>query len=104
MRGADGGYQVSTDRGEIRGQTVVIASGACNTPAVPAFGGEVPASVEQLTPFDYRDPAKLPDGGVLVVGASATGRAAGGRATAVGASGDPVGRGAHAHAAHVPRP
>ena len=33
----------------------------------------VPASVEQLTPFDYRDPAKLPDGGVLVVGASATG-------------------------------
>ena len=33
----------------------------------------MPASVEQLTPFDYRDPAKLPDGGVLVVGASATG-------------------------------
>ena len=33
----------------------------------------MPASVEQLTTFDYRDPAKLPDGGVLVVGASATG-------------------------------
>jgi putative flavoprotein involved in K+ transport len=73
VRGAGGGYHVSTDRGEIRAQTVVIASGACNTPAVPAFSGEVPASVEQLTPFDYRDPAKLPDGGVLVVGASATG-------------------------------
>jgi putative flavoprotein involved in K+ transport len=29
--------------------------------------------VRQLTPFDYRDPARLPDGGVLVVGASATG-------------------------------
>jgi putative flavoprotein involved in K+ transport len=29
--------------------------------------------VEQLTPFDYRDPAQLPEGGVLVVGASATG-------------------------------
>jgi putative flavoprotein involved in K+ transport len=29
--------------------------------------------VEQLTPFGYRDPAQLPDGGVLVVGASATG-------------------------------
>jgi putative flavoprotein involved in K+ transport len=52
---------------------VVIASGACNRPAVPAFSGAVPADVEQLTPFDYRDPAKLPDGGVLVVGASATG-------------------------------
>jgi putative flavoprotein involved in K+ transport len=33
----------------------------------------VPASVGQLTPFGYRDPAQLPDGGVLVVGASATG-------------------------------
>jgi putative flavoprotein involved in K+ transport len=33
----------------------------------------VPPSVEQLTPFGYRDPAKLPDGGVLVVGASAIG-------------------------------
>jgi putative flavoprotein involved in K+ transport len=52
---------------------VVIASGACNRPAVPQFKDAVPASVEQLTPFDYRDPAKLPDGGVLVVGASATG-------------------------------
>ena len=52
---------------------MVIASGAFNSPVVPPFSGEVPASVEQLTPFDYRDPAKLPDGGVLVVGASATG-------------------------------
>ena len=33
----------------------------------------MPASVEQLTPFDYRNPDQLPDGGVLVVGASATG-------------------------------
>jgi putative flavoprotein involved in K+ transport len=40
---------------------------------VPRFAGAVPASVEQLTPFGYRDPARLPDGGVLVVGASATG-------------------------------
>jgi putative flavoprotein involved in K+ transport len=40
---------------------------------VPQFKDAVPASVEQLTPFDYRDPARLPDGGVLVVGASATG-------------------------------
>ena len=32
-----------------------------------------PASVQQVTTFDYRDPDELPDGGVLVVGASATG-------------------------------
>ena len=73
VRRGDGGYLVTTSRGEIRARTVVIASGVCNEPSVPPFSHAVPASVEQLTPFGYRDPAQLPDGGVLVVGASATG-------------------------------
>jgi len=73
VRRTDDGYQVTSSRGEIRCRTVVIASGACNRPSVPLFHSAVPDSVEQLTPFDYRDPAKLPDGGVMVVGASATG-------------------------------
>jgi len=73
VRRADDGYRLTTSGGEIGCRAVVIASGACNQPAVPQFNAAVPASVEQLTPFDYRDPAKLPDGGVLVVGASATG-------------------------------
>jgi len=73
VRPAGDGYQVMTSNGEIRCRAVVIASGACNEPAVPRFKDAVPASVEQLTPFGYRDPAQLPDGGVLVVGASATG-------------------------------
>jgi putative flavoprotein involved in K+ transport len=73
VRPADDGYQVTTDRGEIAARAVVIASGACNRPTVPPLTGAVPAAVQQLTPFDYRDPARLPDGGVLVVGASATG-------------------------------
>jgi putative flavoprotein involved in K+ transport len=67
------GYHVTTSGGELACRAVVIASGACNQPSVPQFKDAVPASVEQLTPLDYRDPAKLPDGGVLVVGASATG-------------------------------
>jgi putative flavoprotein involved in K+ transport len=70
---ADGGYHVTTSRGEIHARTVVIASGACNEPSVPQFSAAVPAPAEQLTPFGYRDPGQLPDGGVLVVGASATG-------------------------------
>ena len=73
VRSADDGYFVTTSQGEIRCRTVVIASGACNQPALPTFKDEVPASVEQLTMFGYREPAQLPDGGVLVVGASATG-------------------------------
>jgi putative flavoprotein involved in K+ transport len=73
VRRADDGYGVLTNRGEIRCRAVVIASGAFNRPAVPPLRQAVPASVEQVTPFDYREPARLPDGGVLVVGASATG-------------------------------
>ncbi|ACU75094.1 FAD-dependent pyridine nucleotide-disulphide oxidoreductase [Catenulispora acidiphila DSM 44928] len=67
------GYRVRTDQGEIQTRTVVIASGACNLPIVPAISSAVPESIRQLTPFDYTGPDELPDGGVLVVGASATG-------------------------------
>ena len=73
VRRVDDGYHVTTGRGEIHCRAVVIASGACNLPTVPRFAVAVPTSVEQLTPFDYRDPTTLPHGGVLVVGASATG-------------------------------
>jgi putative flavoprotein involved in K+ transport len=73
VRRTDDGYQVSTSRGEIRCRAVVIASGACNQPTMPPFAAAAPPSVQQLTTFDYREPGQLPDGGVLVVGASATG-------------------------------
>ncbi|WP_432994882.1 NAD(P)-binding domain-containing protein [Dactylosporangium sp. CA-233914] len=68
-----GGYRVRTSGGEILCRAVVIASGACNRPAVPALAAALPPAIEQRTPFDYRGPEQLPDGGVLVVGASATG-------------------------------
>jgi putative flavoprotein involved in K+ transport len=73
VRRTDGGYRITTSRGEIRSRSVVIASGACNRPVVPGFAEAVPRDVEQLTSFDYRNPDQLPDGGVLVAGASATG-------------------------------
>jgi putative flavoprotein involved in K+ transport len=73
VRRTDDGYNVTTNRGEIRCRAVVIASGACNQPVVPRFSDAVPATIQQLTPFDYGNPTRLPDGGVLVVGASATG-------------------------------
>jgi putative flavoprotein involved in K+ transport len=73
VRQAGDGYDVTTSHGLVHARTVVIASGACNQPAVPPLCDAVPASVGQVTPLRYRDPAQLPDGGVLVVGASATG-------------------------------
>ena len=69
----DAGYRLETSRGPIAARTVVLASGACNVPVVPAIAGGAPADVLQVTPFDYGNPDRLPEGGVLVVGASATG-------------------------------
>ncbi len=73
LRCVDDGYVVTTTHGAIQARAVVIASGACNRPTVPAFADGLPGNVEQLTPLDYRNPEQLPQGGVLVVGASATG-------------------------------
>ena len=73
LRQADGGYDVVTDQGTWRCRCVVLASGACNLPSVPAFAGAVPDSVEVVNPLEYRSPDGLPEGEVLVVGAAATG-------------------------------
>jgi putative flavoprotein involved in K+ transport len=73
VRRVDDGYRVTTSSGELQARTVVIASGACNRPTVPALADALPRQIDQVTAFDYRNPAQLADGGVLVVGASATG-------------------------------
>jgi putative flavoprotein involved in K+ transport len=73
IRPADDGYDVSTSGGEIRCRCVVLASGACNVASVPALAAGVPSSIAQVTPFEYGNPDRLPEGGVLVVGGSATG-------------------------------
>ena len=73
VRQIDDGYHVATTNGDFRCRTVVLASGACNLPSVPALQQGVPASITCLTPLHYRNPDQLPEGGVLVVGASATG-------------------------------
>jgi putative flavoprotein involved in K+ transport len=52
---------------------VVLASGACNIPCVPKLAQAVPPAIRTLTPMSYRNPDQLEPGGVLVVGASATG-------------------------------
>ena len=39
----------------------------------PPVSDAVPSSVTTLTPMEYRNPDQLAEGGVLVVGASATG-------------------------------
>lgn len=66
-------YLVVADRDAWRCRTVVLATGACNIADVPGMGSANPSTIAQLTPMQYRNPGQLAEGGVLVVGASATG-------------------------------
>jgi putative flavoprotein involved in K+ transport len=81
------GYEVVTNRGVWTCAAAVIASGGCVAASVPAFAAALPDSVTSVTPLAYRSPGSLPDGGVLVVGASATGAQL---AEEISASGRPV--------------
>ncbi len=66
-------YQVITDRGVWYCRSVVLATGGFNLPKVPPIAAALPSTVESITPMDYRRPSDLREGGVLVVGVSATG-------------------------------
>ena len=71
---ADGAeMSVLTDHHRWLARAVVIATGYCDVPAMPRIAQKLPPDILQLTPSSYRRPSQLPDGGVLVVGASASG-------------------------------
>jgi putative flavoprotein involved in K+ transport len=70
---AGSGYRIDTPVGAWACDAVVLATGAANRASVPAAARAVPPGITQLTPLEYRRPDLLPEGGVLVVGASATG-------------------------------
>ena len=73
VEATDGGYRVTTNQGVWTASNVVIATGYCDVPFVPAMGDALSKDIFQIVPTRYRNPAQLPEGGVLVVGASASG-------------------------------
>lgn len=73
VRQIDDGYEVVSDHGTWRSRCVVLAGGACNRANIPEFAAAVPARVDQVNPLEYRRPDQLADGGVLIIGAAATG-------------------------------
>jgi putative flavoprotein involved in K+ transport len=70
---AGGRFLVATDRGTWRADHVVVATGHNDRPHVPEVSAHLRPWVHQTTPSAYRNPDELPDGGVLVVGAAASG-------------------------------
>jgi putative flavoprotein involved in K+ transport len=67
------GYRVETDQGSWSSTNVVIATGVEGRPHVPSVERALSPSIHQVVATRYRNPQSLPPGGVLVVGASASG-------------------------------
>jgi putative flavoprotein involved in K+ transport len=66
-------FSVRTPDEQIQATTVVLASGFQNVPRVPTQAGRLAPRVFQLHAAEYRDPSRLPEGAVLVVGSAQSG-------------------------------
>jgi putative flavoprotein involved in K+ transport len=70
----DGGFLVSTDNGSrLAARQVIVATGPFRQPNVPVFAAELDPSIRQFHSHEYRNPAQLREGAVLVVGLSHSG-------------------------------
>ena len=70
---AGAGFAVHTGDAVWSARSVVIATGYHSRAKVPELAAGLAPEVAQLTAAGYRSPSSLPDGGVLVVGCSASG-------------------------------
>ncbi|HSK16899.1 MAG TPA: NAD(P)-binding domain-containing protein [Gaiellaceae bacterium] len=68
-------YLVRAGEHRLEAENVVVAAGAFqhDHPVVPPFASELDPGIRQLHSADYRSPAQLADGPVLVVGAAHSG-------------------------------
>jgi putative flavoprotein involved in K+ transport len=67
------GYRVATDSRSWQARQVVIATGTTEQPQLPPTIERLDPDICLVTSSQYRNPTRLPSGGVLVVGASASG-------------------------------
>jgi putative flavoprotein involved in K+ transport len=67
------GWALRTTEGDLRARTVVVATGGENVPRTPALAGALSNRIAQYHAADYRNPALLPEGAVLVVGSAQSG-------------------------------
>ena len=69
----DGGFRLDTTDGVVTADQVVVATGGYHDPIVPRWADGLDPGVLQLHSSQYRTPADLPDGAVLVVGSGQSG-------------------------------
>jgi putative flavoprotein involved in K+ transport len=73
VRSIGDGYRVVTQQDTWHCKAVVLATGAFNIAQVPKLSAELPSGIAQLNAAQYRNPECLEAGGVMVVGAAASG-------------------------------
>lgn len=66
------GFKVTTSDGSYEAQNVVVATGPFQIPDIPSLVPEN-AGIHQIHSSAYRNPGRLPAGGILVVGAGSSG-------------------------------
>ncbi|MGW5959622.1 MSMEG_0569 family flavin-dependent oxidoreductase [Methylorubrum thiocyanatum] len=69
----DGLFSVETSEGDYTADEIVVASGGYHTPIIPRMAERLPGSITQIHSNQYRNPAQLPAGEVLVVGSGQSG-------------------------------
>jgi putative flavoprotein involved in K+ transport len=70
---ADGGFAVVTSDERFTCRHLVVASGPFQAPNTPAWAAGIDPSVVQIASQDYRNPAQVPEGRVVVVGTGQSG-------------------------------
>jgi cation diffusion facilitator CzcD-associated flavoprotein CzcO len=69
----NGGYVLETSSGQLRARTVVLSTGAYQRPHRPSAASALPTDLLQIDAEEYRSPAEIPPGPVLVVGSGQSG-------------------------------
>lgn len=66
-------FEVTTSAGTHTADQVVVATGGYHTPKIPRMSEALPKGIVQLHSSEYKRPADLPSGAVLVVGTGQSG-------------------------------
>ena len=75
LRGSHDGarFSLDTSEGALHADNVIVAVGTHQQPNIPAWSSKLDKDILQLHTHDYRNPARLPPGAVLVVGSGQSG-------------------------------
>ncbi|RZS64324.1 putative flavoprotein involved in K+ transport [Agromyces ramosus] len=73
LRADDGGFTAETAAGRLRARRVVVCTGAYQRAHRPAFVADLERELPVVAATEYRSPASIPDGRVLVIGGGQTG-------------------------------